>query len=187
MQILPGKLQGLFHIQPKLWEDDRGYFYEGYSESILKEEAGINFEIKQLNFSRSTQYVLRGLHFQDVPQAQSKLICCLDGEILDIAVDIRKGSPTYGQYEKVVLSGKLKNRFFVPKGFAHGFMVLSETAEIMYAVDNQYSKEHDGGIYFNDPALNIDWGTDIDRMLLSEKDKNLPLLKNSQNQFQYHD
>jgi dTDP-4-dehydrorhamnose 3,5-epimerase len=187
MQITAGEMNGIFHIQPKLWDDDRGYFYEGYSESILKNEVGIDFEIKQLNFSRSTRYVLRGLHFQDVPAAQSKLICCLDGEILDVVVDVRKGSPTYGQHEKVVLSGKLKNRFFVPKGFAHGFMVLSETAEIMYAVNNQYSKEHDGGIYFNDPSLKIDWEVDIDKTLLSEKDKNLPLLINSQNQFQYHD
>ncbi len=180
-------MTGLFHIQPQLWEDERGYFYEGYSESILMAEAGIDFEIKQLNFSRSTRYVLRGLHFQDLPKAQSKLICCLDGEILDVVVDLRKGSPTYGHHEKVVLSGQLKNRFFVPKGFAHGFMVMSETAEIMYAVDNQYSKEHDGGIYFNDPALKIDWEIDILQAVLSEKDKNLPLLKNSQNQFQYHD
>lgn len=176
----------LLIIKPKVWEDDRGYFFEGFNEKAFEESTGLAFEVKQLNFSRSTKNVLRGFHYQNQPSGQAKLICCLDGEILDVAVDIRKGSPTYGQSVSVVLKGSEKTRFFIPVGFAHAFLVLSENAEIMYAVDNHYSPAHDAGVFFDDPMLNIDWGTPKDHFVLSTKDKNLPPLKDANNNFIYH-
>ncbi|MEQ9297710.1 MAG: dTDP-4-dehydrorhamnose 3,5-epimerase [Cyclobacteriaceae bacterium] len=186
MKVLPSKIEGLLTIEPAVFEDHRGYFYEGFNNEKLKAALGADFTVRQLNFSKSSRGVLRGLHFQHPPFDQSKLISCNAGEILDVVVDMRQGSPTYGQHEKVLLSGDNKLRFFVPSGFAHGFLVLSETAEIMYAVDQNYSAAHDAGISYNDPALSIDWGVDQRDLTISDKDKKLPTLDAVDNQFKYH-
>lgn len=186
MKIEQTNISGPLLISPKIWEDDRGYFYEGFNEASLLEHAGISFKIKQLNFSKSSKNVLRGLHFQTPPKQQSKLICCLDGEILDVAVDIRYDSPTFGKAVSFVLSGKSKQRFYIPAGFAHGFLVLSDTAEIMYAVDENYSPAHDTGIYYNDPSIGIEWGVAHDKLILSSKDQNLPLLQATDHKFPYY-
>lgn len=186
MKILRSDIPGLLTIEPAVYEDHRGYFYEGFNIEKLHEALGRDFQVRQLNFSKSTKGVLRGLHFQHPPFDQSKLISCNSGEILDVVVDMRKGSPSYGQHDKVVLSGTNKKRFYVPSGFAHGFLVLSDTAEIMYAVDQNYSAQHDAGIIYNDPALAIDWGMAHSSIIISDKDKNLPTLENVDNQFKYH-
>lgn len=186
MRVSPSSLQGILVIEPSVFEDHRGYFYEGFNSEHIKEALGHNFIVKQLNFSKSSKGVLRGLHFQHPPFEQAKLISCNSGEILDVVVDMRKGSPTFGQHEKVVLSGKNKKRFYVPSGFAHGFLVLSDTAEIMYAVDQNYSAAHDAGISYNDPALSIDWGVGQKDLTISDKDQKLTTLDAVDNQFKYH-
>lgn len=186
MKVTKSEIPGLLTIEPSVFEDHRGYFYEGFNNEKLREALGKDFQIKQLNFSKSLKGVLRGLHFQHPPFDQSKFISCNAGEILDVVVDMRKDSPTYGQHDKVVLSGANKKRFYVPSGFAHGFLVLSETAEIMYAVDQNYSAAHDAGIIFSDPSLAIDWGVDLSALIISDKDKKLPTLASVDNQFKYH-
>lgn len=186
MRVSPANISGLLTIEPAVFEDHRGYFYEGFNIEKLNEALGKDFIVRQLNFSKSSRGVLRGLHFQHPPFDQSKLISCNAGEILDVVVDMRQGSPTYGQHEKVLLSSENKQRFFVPRGFAHGFLVLSETAEIMYAVDKNYSPAHDAGIIYNDPALSIDWGMDQKELTISDKDKKLPTLEVVDNKFKYH-
>jgi dTDP-4-dehydrorhamnose 3,5-epimerase len=186
MKVEQNTISGLLTLEPSVFEDHRGYFYEGFNSLLIKEALGHDFIVKQLNFSKSSKGVLRGLHFQHPPYEQAKLISCNSGEILDIVVDMRSGSPTFGKHEKVVLSGKNKKRFYVPSGFAHGFLVLSDSAEIMYAVNQNYSAAHDAGIMFNDPALEIDWGVESDKLIISDKDKNLPTLADVDNQFKYH-
>ncbi len=186
MNVIECSIPGILIFEPRVFDDPRGFFYEGFNQEKVEDLTGIDFQIKQLNFSRSTKNVLRGLHFQKNPKAQSKFISCIQGEILDVVVDIRKNSPTYGQSEKILLTNENFRRFYVPAGFAHGFLVVSESAEIMYAVDETYSAEHDSGIYFNDPDLNIDWGVSQDQLILSEKDKKLPLLKEADINFTYH-
>lgn len=181
-----GSLKDTFIIEPSVFDDHRGYFYEGFNISKIIDIIGREFSVKQLNFSKSTKGVLRGLHFQHPPFEQSKLISCNFGEILDVIVDLRVGSPTYAQHEMIKLSGENKTRFYVPAGFAHGFLVLSDTAEIMYAVDQNYSKEHDAGIAYNDPELSIKWGLTSEELIISEKDQVLPNLIELNNQFQYH-
>jgi dTDP-4-dehydrorhamnose 3,5-epimerase len=168
------KIQGLVEILPKVFEDPRGFFYESYNKKIFFDN-GIDIEFVQDNRSRSNFNTLRGLHFQLPPFAQDKLVRVTSGEVLDVAVDIRANSPTFGQYETVSLSADKKNMFFIPKGFAHGFIVLSESADFEYKVSNFYSKEHDRGIVWNDPTINIDWNTDTP--LLSDKDSKLPFLQ----------
>ncbi len=160
-------------FEPKVWHDDRGYFYEAYNANIFK-EAGIDAQFVQDNQARSTFGVLRGLHYQVEPFAQAKLVRVIEGEVLDIAVDIREHSPTYGKWYGVLLSAENKRQLFVPRGFAHGYVVLSETAEFFYKCDNFYSKAHEGGIRWDDPTLNIDWEIDIMDVILSEKDQVLP-------------
>ncbi|MEP0986276.1 dTDP-4-dehydrorhamnose 3,5-epimerase [Ekhidna sp.] len=164
-------------LEPDVFEDERGYFYEGFNAKKFKEATGFNFTVKQINQSRSSKGVLRGLHFQMGEKAQAKLVSCIEGEVLDVAVDLRKNSSTFGQYALVRLSAHNKRHFYIPKGMAHGFLVLTDYAKLMYQVDELYSKEHDAGIIFNDPDLNISWGVAEDKMILSEKDQNLPLLK----------
>lgn len=179
MIITPTKLEGCFIIEPKIVHDERGYFMEGYNEKDFNAKVGTDVHFVQDNQSFSTKGVLRGLHYQTGEHAQAKLVRVLQGEVLDVAVDIRPGSETFGQYEAVVLSGENKKQFFVPRGFAHGFLVLSETATFFYKCDNYYNKESEGGIMYNDAAIGIDWGQEQGAYIISEKDKILPTLQNS--------
>ena len=152
---------------------------ESFNEVRFEKETGQRVHFVQDNQSYSTKGVLRGLHYQTGEYAQAKLVRVLDGEVLDIAVDIRPDSATYGQYEAIVLSGENKKQFFVPRGFAHGFLVLSDTATFFYKCDNFYNKESEGGIIFNDKHLNIDWGMPGNELIISEKDKVLPSFENA--------
>ena len=174
MPFIDTPIDGLKVFIPKVWEDERGYFFESFNRSLF-EQGGIIADFVQDNQARSSYGVLRGLHYQVAPYAQAKLVRVLEGEVLDIAVDIREGSPTCGQSYSLLLSAENRYQLFIPRGFAHGYVVLSETAEFFYKCDNYYSKEHERGIRFDDPALGIDWGLSREDMILSEKDKGLPL------------
>lgn len=178
MNIIPTRLKGCFIAEPKVINDGRGYFMESYNEEKFNEAAGEKIHFVQDNQSFSTRDVVRGLHYQTGEHAQAKLVRVFEGEVLDIAVDIRPGSETYGQYEAVILSAENHRQFFVPRGFAHGFRVLSESAIFFYKCDNFYNKESEGGIMYNDPEIGIDWGAGAD-FLISDKDKALPHLKDS--------
>jgi len=160
-------------FEPKVWKDERGYFFEAYNETTFR-EAGIDAHFVQDNQARSTVGVLRGLHYQIEPFAQAKLVRVTEGEVLDVAVDIRENSPTYGKWYAVRLSAENKRQLFVPRGFAHGYVVLSETAEFFYKCDNFYSKAHEGGIRYDDATLGIDWEVELEEVILSEKDGVLP-------------
>lgn len=173
MPFLETPIEGLLLFEPKVWEDDRGYFFEAYNQNIFA-EAGIDANFVQDNQARSTFGVLRGLHYQLPPFAQAKLVRMIEGEVLDVAVDIREGSPTYGQWYSVRLSAANKRQLFIPRGFAHGYVVLSETAEFFYKCDNFYAKAQEGALLYNDPQLNIDWEIDLDQVILSEKDRESP-------------
>ena len=173
MPFLPTGIPDLQIFEPKVWEDERGYFFEAFNEQIFA-EAGVTRPFVQDNQARSTFGVLRGLHYQMPPFAQAKLVRVLEGEVLDVALDLRPDSPTYGQHYSVVLSAKNKKQLYVPRGFAHGYLVLSETAEFFYKCDNFYVKSHEGGIIYNDPQLNIDWNIDPEKIILSDKDRILP-------------
>ena len=177
MPFLETEFPGLVIYEPKILEDDRGYFYESYNFKTF-EAGGINAQFVQDNQARSSFGVLRGLHYQVPPFAQAKLVRVIQGEVLDVVVDLRPKSPTYGKWYSIRLSADNKCQFFVPRGFAHGYVVLSETAEFFYKCDNFYSREHEGGIRFDDPNLNIDWEIDLDKAILSEKDKKLPFIGN---------
>lgn len=166
-------IKGLFLITPKVFEDDRGFFLESYNKKIF-EENGIDIDFIQDNHSRSSKGVLRGLHFQRPPFAQDKLVRVTRGEVFDVAVDLRHDSETFGKWEGVTLSEDNKQMFLIPKGFAHGFLVVSDTADFQYKVSNLYSKEHDGGVKWDDPAIGIEWP--LENVVLSEKDKKQPLL-----------
>lgn len=161
-------------IEPNLYRDDRGYFIETFRKDLLEEFLGFEVPFCQDNESKSTKGVLRGLHYQLPPKAQSKLVRVIKGRVLDVAVDIRKGSPTFGQYIMVELSDENKYQLFVPRGFAHAFMVLEDETIFTYKVDNYYSPENDRGIAFDDPLIGINWPLPIERMKLSEKDQKLP-------------
>jgi dTDP-4-dehydrorhamnose 3,5-epimerase len=172
MTIEPTKIKDLIILQPTVYGDQRGYFFESFEKAWWKE----NFptvEFIQDNESKSKKGVLRGLHFQLPPFEQAKLVRVIEGEVLDVAVDLRKDSPTYGQYDAVVLSGENKRQLFVPRGFAHGFLVLSEEAIFSYKVDNAYAPDHEAGIIWNDKQLAIDWKFKSDEITLSDKDAQL--------------
>ncbi len=169
-------IEDVILIKPKVFGDNRGFFMESYKKSEFAEN-GINVDFCQDNHSKSSKGVLRGLHYQLPPKMQGKLVRCPKGKIFDVAVDIRKGSKTFGKWVGEILSEDNFNMLYIPEGFAHGFVVLSETAELLYKATNEYSPENDRGIFWNDPDININWGLDFDPML-SEKDKNQPLLKN---------
>jgi dTDP-4-dehydrorhamnose 3,5-epimerase len=173
MPFIQTSFEGLFIFEPVVWKDERGYFYESYSKNTFKAE-GIEVDFVQDNHAKSTKGVLRGLHYQTPPHAQSKLVRVTQGEVLDVVVDIREKSPTFGKWFSIVLSEENKKQLFVPRGFAHGYLVLSDTAEFQYKCDNFYSKPNEGGLNFNDPSLNINWGFDIDQLIVSEKDLILP-------------
>ena len=177
MNFTATKLQDCYIIEPKIIADDRGYFMESFNEKIFLNEVGQNVHFVQDNQSFSTKGVLRGLHYQCGEHAQAKLVRVLQGEVLDVAVDIRPNSATYGQYEAVVLSAENQKQFFVPRGFAHGFLVLSETATFFYKCDNFYNKESEGGVLWNDTDLNIDWKLPAAAVILSEKDRIQPTFK----------
>lgn len=176
MNIIPTNIPDVLIFEPKVFGDERGYFFESFRMDVFEQTVGkVNFV--QDNQSKSSYGVLRGLHFQRPPYTQSKLVRCLQGEVLDVAVDIRIGSPTYGQYAAVKLNDQNQRQLWVPQGFAHGFLVLSETAIFAYKCDNYYAPEYDGGIRWNDPAIGIDWGITEADIKLSDKDKVQPLLK----------
>lgn len=172
----------LILIQPKCFDDSRGFFVETYKKSDFI-KFGILDDFVQDNHSKSTKNVLRGLHYQNPPKAQSKLVRCIQGEILDIAVDIRINSPSYGKWLGERLSADNKKMLYIPVGFAHGFLVLSDTAEIVYKTGEEYSFDYDAGIKWNDPAININWH--CQDPLISDKDNNLPSLKNANNKFTF--
>lgn len=175
MEIIKTSIEGLVIIQPKVFKDERGYFMESYKDSFIKENFP-DIHFIQDNESKSTYGVLRGLHFQKPPFEQTKLVRVISGEVLDVAVDLRKNSPTYGKWESVVLSGDNKKQFFIPKGFAHGFIVLSKEAIFSYKVDAPYKKEFESGIGFDDKSLNINWKIESKNIKLSAKDNSLPNL-----------
>ncbi len=170
MPFIETPIEGLLIFEPRVFGDERGYFYESYNYDTFR-SAGINAVFVQDNQSRSTRNVLRGLHYQVGAFAQAKLVRVLEGEVMDVVVDIREGSPTYGQSYSLLLTAQNKKQLYIPRGFAHGFTVLSDVAEFFYKCDNFYSKESEGSIAFDDPALNIDWGIDLSAAILSEKDK----------------
>ncbi len=179
MQFIKTEIPEVVIIEPKIWEDERGYFFESFRQDLFEQEIGkINFI--QENESKSTYGTLRGLHYQLPPFAQSKLVRVIEGKVLDVAVDIRKDSPTFGKYVSVELSGENKKQLFIPQGFAHGFVTLSETAIFQYKVDNIYNKESEGGIIWNDATIGINWGLEINDILLAPKDFLLPNIKNVQ-------
>ena len=179
MNFISTKLEGNFIVEPKIIQDSRGYFMESFNENSFQKGIGKKVTFVQDNQSFSSKGVLRGLHYQTGEHAQAKLVSVLQGEVLDVAVDIRPNSSTYGQYVSVLLSGENQTQFFIPRGFAHAFLVLSETATFFYKCDNFYDKESEGGIIYNDPILNVDWQFPIADMLISEKDQNLPTLENA--------
>lgn len=173
MKIETTPIQDLVIINPTVFQDERGYFMESYNQQKFA-ELGITIDFVQDNQSFSKQGTLRGLHYQNPPFAQTKLVRVLQGEIIDVAVDIRKNSPTYGQHFAIKLSAENKKQLLIPQGFAHGFSVVSETAVVLYKCDQFYNKASEGGIRFDDPALNIDWGIDLKTAIVSDKDIELP-------------
>ena len=186
MQFLRTAIDDVIIIEPKIHGDDRGYFIETYKQKELETFLGYKIEFCQDNESKSSRGVFRGLHYQLTPAAQTKLVRVIKGRVLDVAVDIRKGSPTFGKYVAVELSGENKRQLFVPRGFAHGFLVLEDDTIFAYKVDNYYSPENDRGIAFDDPDIGIEWPIEVSKMLLSEKDKKQPSLKEA-NLFDYED
>ncbi|GGB77454.1 dTDP-4-dehydrorhamnose 3,5-epimerase [Flavobacterium suaedae] len=179
MAAIPTPLEGCFIIEPNVIPDERGYFMESYNEKRFEQETGLKVHFVQDNQSFSTRGVLRGLHYQTGEHAQAKLVRVLQGEVLDVAVDIRPGSPTYGEHVAVMLTAENKRQLFVPRGFAHGFLVVSETATFFYKCDNFYNKESEGGIRYNDPTIGIDWGMDASEFIISAKDTVLPNFENA--------
>ena len=182
MEIIKTNIEGVVIIEPRIFKDDRGYFFESFSQREFEEKV-CKTTFVQDNESKSSYGVLRGLHFQKPPFAQSKLVRVIKGAVLDVAVDIRKGSPTFGQYVSVELTGENHRQFFIPRGFAHGFSVLSEEVIFQYKCDNFYSPQSEGAIAWNDPDLNIDWRIPAEKVVLSEKDSKHPRLKDWQNVF----
>ncbi len=186
MDFIRTEIPDVVICQPKIFGDHRGYFSETFRKDALEEFLGYTVNFCQDNESKSSFGVLRGLHYQLPPFTQSKLVRVLEGTVLDVAVDIREGSPYFGKSVAVELSAKNKRQLFVPRGFAHGFVVLSETATFAYKCDNYYAPEYDRGILFNDPTLNIDWKIPLEEIILSEKDKNQSEIGVSE-KFYYHE
>ena len=185
MQFIPQAIPDVLVIEPKVHGDHRGYFVETFRQDKFEQALGYKVNFVQDNESKSSKGVLRGLHFQLAPHAQSKLVRVIDGSVLDVAVDIRKGSPTFGKHVAVQLSGDNKKQMFVPRGFAHGFVVLTDTATFAYKVDNYYSPECDRGLAFDDKELDIDWILPTDILSLSDKDTKQPSLTELADCFDY--
>jgi len=185
MPFIETGLPDLLVFEPLVFDDSRGFFFEAYNQKLFG-NAGIENQFVQDNHSSSTYGVIRGLHYQVAPFAQAKLVRVLVGTILDVVVDIRKGSPTFGKTFSIELSAANKKQLFLPAGFAHGFSVLSETAEVLYKCDHFYSKASEFGILYNDPALNIDWKVPMDKAIVSDKDQVLPVFANCVNPFEFN-
>lgn len=179
MNATETKLKGCYILEPKVFNDDRGYFFESFNSQKFNALLGVDIKFVQDNESFSSKGVLRGLHYQLGKYAQAKLVRVIKGKVLDVAVDIREGSTTFGQYVSVELSEDNKLQLFIPRGFAHGFIVLSKTAIFSYKCDNHYNKQSEGGIIYNDPKLNIDWKLPNNEFILSDKDLLLPTLDNA--------
>jgi dTDP-4-dehydrorhamnose 3,5-epimerase len=184
MPFVKTDIKGLIVFEPKVFEDSRGYFFEAYNEQTFAAE-GVDIKFVQDNQSKSSYGVIRGLHYQLKPFAQAKLVRVLEGTILDVAVDIREGSPTFGRHFAIELSAGNKRQLLVPHGFAHGFSVLSETAIVLYKCDQFYNKESEGGIIYNDPSLNIDWKIPANKAIVSDKDIKLPVFADCVNNFEF--
>ena len=182
MEVIKTNIEGVIIVEPRIFKDGRGYFFESFSQREFEEKV-CKTTFVQDNESKSSYGVVRGLHFQKPPFAQSKLVRVIKGAVLDVAVDIRKGSPTFGQYVSVELTGENHRQFFIPRGFAHGFSVLSEEVIFQYKCDNFYSPQSEGAIAWNDPDLNIDWRIPVEEVVLSEKDSKHPKLKDWQSVF----
>jgi dTDP-4-dehydrorhamnose 3,5-epimerase len=179
MEVIKTAIEGVVIIEPRIFKDARGYFFESFSQREFEEKVG-PIKFVQDNESMSSYGVMRGLHYQRMPYTQSKLVRCVKGAVLDVVVDIRKGSPTFGQHVSVELTEENHRQLFIPRGFAHGFAVLSEKAVFTYKCDNIYMPSHECGIAFNDPQLNINWQIPEEKMILSAKDMKNPLLKDAQ-------
>ena len=186
MEVIKTEIEGVVIIEPRIFKDERGYFYESFSQREFEEKV-CRTTFVQDNQSKSSYGVLRGLHFQKPPYCQSKLVRCIKGAVLDVAVDIRKGSPTFGKYVAVELSEENHRQFFVPRGFAHGFAVLTPEAVFQYKCDNFYNKESEGSVAWNDPQLAIDWKIPADKVLLSEKDKQSKNIADAEYLFDYNE
>ena len=184
MPFIKTDFPGLLIFEPVVFEDSRGYFFESYNEKIFS-AAGVEIKFIQDNQAKSTFGVIRGLHFQLAPYSQTKLIRVLNGSILDVAVDIRQGSPTYGQAYSLELTAENKKQLLVPKGFAHGYSVLSETVEVMYKCDEFYNKQSEGGLLYNDPKLNIDWMIPVNKAVVADKDLLHPGIDNCAGNFNF--
>lgn len=185
MELITTSIPEVVILKPRVFDDARGYFFESYSRRDFSRLTGRDIEFVQDNQSRSVRGVMRGLHFQRPPFTQAKLVRCVEGAVLDVAVDIRRGSPTYGRHVAVELTADNNLQFFVPRGFAHGFAVLSDTAVFQYKCDNYYAPEADGGISLLDPSLEIDWRIDPATAILSEKDTRHPMLAGFDSPFAY--
>mgnify|MGYP000114956320 CR=1 FL=1 len=173
MPFHPTPISDVWIFEPTVFTDERGYFFESYNRRAWA-EVGVQAEFVQINQARSRRGVLRGLHYQVGEMAQAKLVRVVEGEVLDVAVDLREGSATYGQWFSLRLSADNRLQLYVPRGFAHGYVVLSDTAEFVYLCDNYYSREHEGGIRYDDPTLSIDWDYDLSGVIVSDKDRMLP-------------
>lgn len=179
MNVLNTSINGCIVIEPKVFFDERGYFFESFNERVFEEKTGVSVNFIQDNQSKSSRGVLRGLHYQRGAYQQAKLVRVLQGEVLDVVVDLRKESSTYGMHFTQVLTENNFTQVYIPRGCAHGFLVKSETAVFSYKCDNVYNKESEGGIIYNDPSLGIDWEYNLDKVIVSDKDKILPLFKNA--------
>ena len=186
MPFIKTQFTGLLVFEPKVFEDNRGYFFESYNQKLFSDE-GVLINFVQDNQAKSSFGVIRGLHYQLEPHAQTKLLRVLGGEIIDAVVDVRRNSPTYGKAYTILLSAENKKQLLVPKGFAHGYSVISETAEVFYKCDEFYHRESEGGIAWNDPSLQIDWQIPADKSIVSDKDKVYPLLENATHNFVFKD
>ena len=185
MNVIQTEIEGVLILEPKVFGDARGYFFESWNQEVY-EKNGIKVNFVQDNESKSRFGVLRGLHFQAPPYTQAKLVRVIQGGVLDVAVDIRRGSPTFGKHVAVELSGENKRQLFVPRGFAHGFAVLTDEVLFAYKCDNRYMPSHERGIAWNDPALGINWRVDAESFILSEKDAKNPFLADAE-VFDYYD
>lgn len=183
MNVIKTPLEGLLILEPNILNDSRGYFFESYNKQTFEKATGLDMNFIQDNQAYSQQNVVRGLHYQNTPHAQVKLIRALQGVIWDVVVDIRKKSPTYGQWFGVELSAENKRQFLIPEGFAHGYSVLSETAEVFYKCTDFYNKASEGGVLYADPSINIDWKVPAEVAIISDKDMQQPLLKDASNNF----
>ena len=186
MNVVKTSIDGVVIIEPRIFEDERGYFYESFSQREFEEKV-CNTVFVQDNQSKSTYGVIRGLHFQRPPYAQSKLVRCVSGKVLDVVVDIRKNSPTFGKFVAVELSGENHRQLFIPRGFAHGYAVLSDEAVFQYKCDNFYNKESEGSVAWNDAELGIDWKIPVEKVILSEKDKLSKSIADAEYLFDYNE